>query len=296
MEPRAAAWAESPLLQEPNNQTMYAASEFGGLFKSTDGANTWTRQDRHLATRVRDVKVDPSNINKVYATSLYDGRINSVAGIQVSTDAGNTWVHPATSTAPATFNCSNAANQPSAHGISVNPATPSNVWIGTNCGLARSTDSGITWTFLDPTRPTGVPTAGSPASNVWDVLVHDGGIIDVVTDEGHFRSTTNGASWTSGVGGPNTSAQASSTAVIAVSPDEPYVLFVANTNDQNLWESDDGGATWTNLGTPDSRRQARGTMLAVNQAATTPTSPAMATPTTFSTSGSATSACFGPPA
>ena len=248
-----------------NNQTMYAASEFGGIFKSTDGASTWMRLDRHLPTRGRDVKVDPSNINKVYATSLYDGRVNSVSGIEVSTDGGDTWVHPATSTAPAAFNCANPANQPSANGIAIDPVTPSNVWIGTNCGLARSTNSGITWTFIDPTRPTGVPTAGSPASDVWDVVVHDGGIIDVLTDEGHFRSTTNGASWTGGTGGLNTPGQPSSPAALVVSPDEPYVLFVANTNDQNLWESNDAGATWTNLGTPDGRRQARGTMVAVNQ-------------------------------
>src|SRR5436190_20244943 len=47
-----------------NNQTMYAASEFGGLFKSTDGANNWTRLDRHLPTRGPRVNGDPSNTNK----------------------------------------------------------------------------------------------------------------------------------------------------------------------------------------------------------------------------------------
>ena len=47
-----------------------------------------------------DVEVDPSNSNRVFATSFYDGRVNSLAGINVSTNGGTTWTHPATATPP----------------------------------------------------------------------------------------------------------------------------------------------------------------------------------------------------
>src|SRR6266567_4297070 len=64
-------------LGRATDSIIYAASEFGGLFKSTDAGRTWTRLDAHLPTRVSDVKVSPADPNLIVATSLFDGRINS---------------------------------------------------------------------------------------------------------------------------------------------------------------------------------------------------------------------------
>lgn len=223
---------------QPN--TYYAASEYGGLFKTTDGGATWAHLDGHLPTFGWDVEVDPTNANKVYATSWYDGRVASLAGIEVSSDAGATWSKPATSTPPAAYTCSNTRKtEPSAFGIGIRPDAANNVFVGTNCGVAISTDSGATWTFSDPTPAT-------TATNVWDVVVQGGGpsgqgIVDVCGDDGHFRSTDGGASWTAGGAIPLGRCS------IAASPDESYVLFVVAA-DNNVYESDDAGATWTNLG------------------------------------------------
>ena len=85
----------------PNN--LYAASEWGGLFKSIDRGQTWIHLDGHVPTATWDVEVDPRNSNRVYAASFYDGRVASRAGINVSTDGGATWTHPATATPPANF-------------------------------------------------------------------------------------------------------------------------------------------------------------------------------------------------
>lgn len=232
-----------------NNAVYYAATEWGGLYRSNDTGLTWTRLDGHLPAVTWDVEVDPSNTNRVYATSFYDGRVNSLAGINVSTDGGNTWTRPATATPPAGL-CTNARRiEPSAFGISIDPANTQNAYIGTNCGLAISNNSGVTWTFIDP-------TPASLATNVWDVVVHDGGIIDICGDDAHLRSTDGGTTWTQGTGLP------SGRCSIAVSPDEPNVLFVTVAN--NIYESDDAGANWTNLGTPDSRRQGRIPFVAIN--------------------------------
>lgn len=86
-----------------NNNIFYAASEWGGLFKTADQGRTWFRLDGYLPVVTWDVEVDPSNPNRVYATSFYDGRVNSLAGINVSTDGGTTWSHPVTATPPANF-------------------------------------------------------------------------------------------------------------------------------------------------------------------------------------------------
>jgi hypothetical protein len=240
-----------------NDSVFYAASEWGGIFKSTDGGLNWIRLDRHLPTATWDVEVNPDNPDRVYATSFYDGKTASVSGIGLSTDGGATWVHPATATPPAGFCAAAAApDEPTAYGISIDPERPWEVYIATNCGLAISDDSGDTWQFVDT-----VPGGG--AGLVYDVVVHRGGMlypgfIDVCGDEGHQRSDDGGATWTAP--SPDLPGGVCS---IAVSPDEFDVLFV--TVGADIYESDDEGANWTNLGTPDSRRQGRIPFVSTNK-------------------------------
>lgn len=241
-----------------DNQTFYVASEFGGLFKTTNGGDAWTRLDDHLPTRGWDVQVDPSNVNRVFATSWYDGRATSLSGIQVSQDAGATWSKPGSATPPTTLPCANPRDEGRAYDIAVRPDAPANVYVGTSCGLAISSDSGATWTFVD------ADDAAGTADDVWDVAVQAGGptgqgIIDVCGDERHFRSTDGGATWTGGSTG-----LPAGRCALDVSPDESYVLFVYAA-DNNIYESDDAGATWTQLGAPERRRQGRVPFVATNQ-------------------------------
>jgi uncharacterized repeat protein (TIGR01451 family) len=262
-----------------SNQVFYAATEWGGLYQSVDGGLTWSRLDGHLPVATWDVAVDPVTANTVYATSFYDGRVAPISGIQVSYDAGATWTHPPTAhpdpalegtpddnTPDPGFSCLNAARrtEPSAFGIGIRPDAPANVFIGTNCGVAISDDSGATWRFVDP-------SPGDPADDVWDVVVQAGGptgqgIIDVCGDDGHSRSTDGGNTWVQGTGLPG------GLCSIAASPDEPYVLLVA-ASDSNFYESDNAnaatGSTWANLGTPDSRRQGRIPFVVTNDRAGT---------------------------
>jgi photosystem II stability/assembly factor-like uncharacterized protein len=219
-----------------NNRVFYAATEWGGLYKTTNRGRTWFRLNGHVPVVTWDVEVDPGNPRNVYATSFYDGRVKSRAGINLSRDRGVTWRHPRSATPPAGFDCDPVRrSEPSAFGIAIRPDARRNVFVGTNCGLARSTNAGRTWTYVDPSPAT-------PASDVWDVVAQQGGIIDVCGDDGHLRSIDNGATWTAGnlpFGG-----QCS----IAASPDESYVLFaVVGTT---LLESDDAGLTWTPLVNP----------------------------------------------
>src|SRR3989337_2323370 len=164
---------------DSNGSSFYLASEWGGIYKSTDNGITWFHLEGHLPSVTWDVAVDPSEANRVYATSFYDGKVTSLAGINTSIDGGTTWTHPSSATPPENF-CSGPERhtEPSAFGISLDPDTPQNVYVGTNCGLAVSTDSGLNWIYLDP-------TPGDPADNIWDVIVHDGGIIDICGDDGH---------------------------------------------------------------------------------------------------------------
>jgi hypothetical protein len=243
-----------------NNQVFYATSEYGGIFKSTNGGASWFRLNGFRPVMAWDVEVDPSNSNRVVATSWYDGRVTSLAGIEVSTNGGTTWTRPASATPPAAYNCAAIKKaEPTAFGVRFRPDASQTIVVGTNCGVAISNDSGATWTFRDPTPAT-------TASNIWDVSVQAGGptnqgIIDVCGDDGHFRSTDNGVNWTGASALP---AAARGRCSIFPSPDESYVLFLVGL-DNNVYESNDAGGTWNNLG--NSGPQGRIPFVVTNQRA-----------------------------
>jgi hypothetical protein len=240
-----------------DNKIIFAASEWGGIYRSTDAGQTWVRMDGHHPTVTWDVKVSSAEPSRVIATSFYDGRVNSIAGINVSSDGGVSWLHPATATPPAGF-CSSEIRrgEPSAFGISFDPEKPQNVYVGTNCGLAISHDGGNTWHYVNP-------ASSGRADDVWAVAVHHNGIVDTCGDDGHRRSTTGGTSWTStsGNGTPLVSGMCS----IAASPDESYVLFA--TVGTTIFESDDGGGSWTSgaYANPEDVPQGRITFVKTNR-------------------------------
>jgi len=225
---------------------VYAATEWGGLYTSGDQGNTWVKINTYSPTVTWDVKVDPSSNQIVYATSFYDGRaVNPQSGISVSNDAGTTWVPVNFTTNPLNCAIATANSEPSGWQIAINPNAPSNVFVGTNCGLARSTNRGANWTFIDPT-----PLDGS-AEQIFAVVVSGRQNVDVIGANGHLRSVDNGVNWSPvPVAGPGPIAVNSGpTSGLAVSPAESTVLFAQNGT--NIWESDNGGATWpTSLNLP----------------------------------------------
>ncbi len=191
------------------DNTFFAASEWGGLHKTTDKGRNWAYIPGHRPQTMWDVKISPSNANIMVATSFFDGKTNSLAGINVSRDGGVTWSVPVTARPDAT-DCLNAISvtEPFAYGIAFDPADANDIYVGTNCGLAISTDAGLTWDYVDPT-----PGDGGGA-NVWAVNVHNGGIIDVCGTDGHQRSTNNGTSFVLGAN------ELGGNCTLAVSPDE----------------------------------------------------------------------------
>jgi photosystem II stability/assembly factor-like uncharacterized protein len=223
------------LASSSDGQVFYLASEWGGLYTSADMGNTWSHLDAHLPTVTWDVAVDPKDSKHVYATSLYDGRVDSLAGINTSADGGQTWNHPA-SAAPAQNFCAGEARrqEPSAFGIAIDPDNPDLVYAGSNCGLVVSRDGGVTWAYVDP-------TPSDLAESIWDVYVHHGGIIDVCGDDGHARSVDGGNTWTSAAGIGLPSGHCS----ITGSPFEQDVLVAVV--GVGLYESDDGGQSWPHV-------------------------------------------------
>ena len=165
-----------------NSQIYFAASEWGGVFRTTDAGRNWIYVPGHLPQATWDVEFNPFNANVLVATSNFDGKTDSEAGINVSRDGGVTWSVPA-SARPAVADCLNPVDraEPAAFGIAFDPANTNRIFVGTSCGLAVSENNGVTWDYIDPT-----PGDGG-GLRVVDVIVHNGGIIDVCGDEGHMR-------------------------------------------------------------------------------------------------------------
>lgn len=115
---------------------MYVVTQ-DGLYKSSDGAASWTRILQK--TGALNVVVDPTNGSRIYVTAQYD--------VSITINGGSTWSSSQVM-APGTNSSLNS--------IAVDPVTPSTLYVGTNGGsdptgapvpgFLRSTDSGSTWT------------------------------------------------------------------------------------------------------------------------------------------------------
>lgn len=225
-------------------QSAIAAAESGGLFKTTDGGTTWRHLDGFAQFRMADVEYAPGNASVVLALSFPDTHTVNQGGIWRSIDGGATWQRPPSQSTPC-----NASGRGSTYAIAFQRGT-NNVFVGTDCGVLRSADLGGTWTAVALPAP------------VQSLVAQPNGTIDTCGNDGHHRSTDAGLTFTAtgtliGGGGCPFGQQ-----VIAASPLEPNVLFAA-LGGGNLFESDDGGATWTDLNTSAGRQ--RPPFVAVNR-------------------------------
>lgn len=256
---------------------VYAASELGGLFKTEDLFNgsssgfEWHHLDAHLPTRMWDVAVDPAG-DIVYATSLYDGRVKSLAGIQVSHDRGTTW-----SRSPQTPPVSCGAGrreQPSAFGIAIRPGASNEVIVGTNCGIARSEDFGATWQFIDPAP--GIKGARKTLRSVFDVVALPGGLTYACGQDGVMRSPNGKTGWQALTAPSDATGSYRGYCSMAVHPDFPSAIFVVfsrttyfdpifDIRQSAYFASFDGGQTWSAIPHPDGTNQKRVPIVAVNR-------------------------------
>jgi len=116
------------------NATFYAALGFsnGRVYRSTDGGVTWIMQiDNNFCGGQCfydiAIAVDPTNVNTVYLGG--DPTIVSAK----STNGG------------VSFTDNKSGVHVDTHALTVAPSDPSQVWLGTDGGIYKSTDAGLTW-------------------------------------------------------------------------------------------------------------------------------------------------------
>jgi photosystem II stability/assembly factor-like uncharacterized protein len=256
---RVAAGAIDPA----DANTYYFGSPGGGIWKSTNGAQTWTPIfDATGVASIGALAIARSNPKVIYAGT---GEETRGRGVFKSTDAGATWKNVG------------LADTHFIGAIIVSPTNPDDVLVaaigdrspGPERGVFRSTDGGRTWSkalFLDndsgcpslaaaPDLPrivyaTLYPAAGSRGASLVAPLVPGapppaptpGNNRPLARTPAVFKSTDGGATWkrlpARGLDSPPIGRQA-----LAVVAGTSGRVVLAGLRD-GLFRSEDGGATW----------------------------------------------------
>ena len=225
-----------------------SVSQGDGIYRSTDGGDSWTRLALENTERIARILVHPKDSNTVYVCApghLFDDHDDR--GVYRTKDAGKTWekvLFLARDTG-----CADLAMDPS------NPAilyagmwqfrrTPSFFTSGgRHSGLHKSTDGGTTWTRLAKDLPAGdlgrIAIAVSPAKPevVYAVIESSRTAL--------FRSEDRGESWK----------EMNASSVVAQRPFYFSLIVADPRSADRVYKpglqaavSDDGGRTWSVLG------------------------------------------------
>jgi photosystem II stability/assembly factor-like uncharacterized protein len=225
------------LIQHPTDANILIAATSDGIYRTTNGGDTWVQE---ATGKFYDVEFKPGTPSTVYASG--------VGLFRYSTNTGDTW------NSDATFNyalCSKRVE------IAVTPDVPNKVYLfaapkggGNNfCGFFVSTNSGTSFARL-----TNVPNILGTETGSGDQSEYDMGVTVKPTDDQIvitgglivYKSTNGGTSFTNA-----TFYNESGTPYIH--PDIHYVAYNPLNNylyaasDGGFHRSTDDGATWTDL-------------------------------------------------
>ncbi|HKD59494.1 MAG TPA: hypothetical protein VKB47_03485 [Terracidiphilus sp.] len=155
----------------------------GGLYRSTDGGDTWKKlAGNGLPDQILQVQltISPSNPRRIYGAIA---PVHGPVGLYRSDDGGDHWVHaPVDDTRPEDRIGGGDCPVPV-----VDPKDPDTVYIASIVSW-KSTDGGKTWTALR-----GSP-GGDDYQNVW-VNPNNTKIIALASDQGVVISQNGGESW-----------------------------------------------------------------------------------------------------
>lgn len=238
--------------QPDNANIIYLAGDIEGIFKTTDGGQTWRMINRGLGDGnntggnygVQEIVIDPNNYQTLYACT-WQGMFRSL-------DAGENWnfIFPDVyddDTPPISYMAVDPANSDILY-AGIGDSDPNEAGAGE---VYRSVNGGTDWVLLDTGMPDTAVVHGikiDPASPV------NSRHIIVSTDQGVFRSLDNGQSWNpANTGLPHTDARRLESSF----DNGNFVLFlglfpegdpaVSGSYAGGIFKSTDFGATWTDI-------------------------------------------------
>lgn len=206
---------DSIVIDPKNPAIMYLGSPGGGVFKSWNSGQTWTRVNRGIvlgSANVISLTIDPVDTNVLY--------VGLGGSTWKTTNGGGLW----------TMISSNGASL-----FAIDPKNPAILYLGTGSALYRSTNGGGEFTQL--AWPSPFITDLALDFDTPSTLYASSGD---ATAGGVYKSTDSGASWT------KVSASISTTSIytLAIDPKNSAKIW-AGTAGAGVWLSTDRGATWT---------------------------------------------------
>ena len=246
--------------------TYYFGATGGGIWKSTDGGNTWINvSDGFLKLGiVGALEVAPSDPNVIYAgtgEACIRGNAMPGEGIYKSVDAGKTWKY------------SGLAEAQTISKICVSPKDEDLVYaavlghpFGPNPerGVYRSKDGGTTWqrVLFKDTKTGAVDLIIDPNNSrviyaaLWEASRSPWDMISGGPGSGLWKSTDGGDTWTDLSSKPGMPKGIKGRIGIAVSPAQADRVWASvEAEDGGLFLSDDGGNTWRKMNAEQRIRQ-----------------------------------------
>ncbi|HEX2662123.1 MAG TPA: hypothetical protein VHM93_04760 [Candidatus Acidoferrum sp.] len=222
-----------------------------GVYKSTDAGKTWTHLGLRDAQQIAAIVVDAKDPNRLFVAALgHPYGPNAERGVFRSTDGGQTFQK-------VLYKDENTG----AADLAFDPSNPQTIYatlwaarvapweirsgasfVTAGSGVFKSTDGGTNWSPLTKGLPgadeglsrIGIAVAPSEASRIYaSVEANKNGGVYVSHDAGETWKLINSDHR---IGGRGPGAMG-----IAVAPDNPDVVYVANTT---TWKSTDGGKTF----------------------------------------------------
>ncbi len=217
-----------------------------GVYKSTDGGQTWNNIGLHDSRQISRIVIDPQNASVVYVGAFgHAYGPNSERGVYKSTDGGVTWTKVLD--AGADIGVSDLAMAPQNSGLLFATTwhchrPPWSTYApldGPGSGLFRSRDSGQSWSRL---TGNGLPDGDWGRTAVG--LSADGkrvyALISASKKPGLYRSDDAGDTWTLPSEDRRLTSRAWYFGNITVDPNNADVIYVPNVA---LYRSEDGGKT-----------------------------------------------------
>ncbi len=222
------------LIDDQNPQIIYVGAPAGGLWKSTDGGQTFTPLTDDLPTLgVSAIALDPSDHNTIYiGTGDDDARVTPSYGVYRSTDGGQTWTNLTPS-----INSLDYVSQ-----IIINPSNSNEIVFASSDGVYKSTNGGQNWTL---TLNAGIREMRMKPGNF--------NYLYAVSNTRFYRSTNGGDSFSMVSSGLPSSSNVSRY-VMDVTPAAPNNVYVLATNGSSfvgLYKSTNSGSSFTRTAAND---------------------------------------------
>jgi photosystem II stability/assembly factor-like uncharacterized protein len=231
--------------------TMYGVGANGGIFKSVDGAETWTTVKAPAVNvgfgdTALSLAIDPGNPMTLYAGSFATTTVVAGLGfvgtgnIARTTDGGQSWSQLNTGLPPEAF----------VRSLSIDPAAPATIYgsyvVDGGWGMIKTTDRGQTWREINAGLPAGHFNGSRILIDPQAPSTLFAGYVDITTGVGGVvKSVDSGETWAV----TNEGRTMIDITVLAVDPGQPATVYAAAGTD-GLFKSADNGANWTKLVDP----------------------------------------------